>query len=203
MNSIVDIFIFRHGETDWNKERRFQGHTDIPLNQLGRDQARRLTPLLAHYKPELILCSDLIRAKETAQIANSILKAPVLESDALRECQLGDSEGLLLDKILEIYGHESMRKWQSTSRDDDNFGFPNGETKKMHLERVKNYIESFLFKNPHYRSVAISTHGGSLRRLVHHSEGAPTEPIPIPNCCLYKLQFDFKKNKWIFQGEVI
>lgn len=208
--SRVEILVFRHGETDWNRQRRFQGHTDIPLNDLGREQAENLIPIFNLYKPQVIVSSDLLRAKETAEIANGHLQAPLIVTEALRECRIGDPEGLERDVVFERFGLEAWERWMSTKPEDKDFGFPNGETKSEHLSRMILFIEEFCRRNPELDCIALSTHGGSLRRLVHHCQGAPTSAIAIPNCVLYRLCFDrgahgsenaSSENAWTFHGE--
>lgn len=195
--SKVQLFIFRHGETNWNKEKRFQGHTDIPLNDLGKLQASELTNQLNIHKPDVILCSDLIRAVETAQIANQDLNAPMHFSSELRECFLGEPEGMYLDDIKIKYA-PAVELWHSVKPEHDSFCFPNGETKLMHKIRLVNFIEKFCFENSSYKKVAVSTHGGSIRRLVHHCQNAPSDPIPVPNCSLFLIELDLAKKQWIF-----
>ena len=99
----VQIYIFRHGETDWNRERRFQGHTDVPLNLKGREQALELKSHLQRLNPEIILSSDLSRALETAKIASEGMSIPIHISESLREARLGAPEGMLRDEILKKY----------------------------------------------------------------------------------------------------
>ncbi|MFN8369870.1 MAG: histidine phosphatase family protein [Bacteriovoracaceae bacterium] len=198
----IDIFIFRHGETEWNRLHRFQGHTDIPLNENGKSQALVLTKQLAELRPEVILTSDLIRAVETAQIANLNLNVPTFVSKNLRECHLGEPEGLFRDEVLKKYGQDSWEIWSSNDPASFEFSFPGGEKKIDHLNRMKNHISEFCFDNPHYSKIAISTHGGSLRRLVHNCKDSPAQPIKIPNCALYKIQFDMKSLEWYFVGLV-
>lgn len=211
MKDKVEVFIFRHGETDWNREGRFQGHTDIPLNNNGIQQAHLLALEIQKLKPEIMITSDLSRAKQTAQIANAHLALPLFESAMLRECRLGEPEGLLRSEINQKYGPLAWSRWLSTEEKDQDFAFPGGESKREHLIRQRSYLENFLLQNqswpqygfPHHPSkVAVSTHGGSLRRLVHHCQGAPTKPIPIPNCALYKIYFDMTERLWIY-GEAL
>lgn len=95
--SKTEIYIFRHGETDWNKERRFQGHTDIPLNQNGRQQASELALKIRKINPELILTSDLLRAKQTAEIVNDLLKVSIIAC-----CDL------FLKRSTEVFGRELL-----------------------------------------------------------------------------------------------
>lgn len=200
----VQIFIFRHGETDWNRERRFQGHTDIALNNQGRIQALELRTLFSNLKPELILSSDLSRALETAKIVSEGLFVPIHISAALREARLGAPEGQLRDDIIRVYGEDQWQKWLSVDPIHMDFAYPEGETKRENRDRAVNFISQEIQSRPDLKIVAVSTHGGTLRRVVHHCEGAPTEPILIPNCSLYHLEFirptKEQKEKWVFHG---
>lgn len=199
---ITELFVFRHGETDWNRERRFQGHTDIPLNETGRRQAQELKKILEPCAPQVFLTSDLSRARETAEIVNSSLKSPLFMDTALRECKLGDCEGMLRDDFAALYGESVWEKWSSVQEEDKDFGFPNGETKRIHLARMLNHLEEFCRGNPQYKKVAVSTHGGSLRRLIHNCQGAPDAPAAFHNCVLYKISFDLKSGAWLFGGQL-
>lgn len=198
--SRVELFIFRHGETDWNRESRFQGHTDIPLNDKGIEQAYELAVAVKAVLPEIILTSDLNRAKHTAQIINESLRVSIIESSMLRECRLGEPEGMLRTQIDQKYGAIAWQKWLSVKSEDQDFSFPKGESKREHLQRQLNFIESFISNHAHISRIAISTHGGSLRRLVHHCQNSPLEPIAIPNCALYKVLFERVKQEWCYEG---
>lgn len=200
MSDVVQLLVFRHGETDWNLNKKFQGHTNIPLNQKGRDQALSLQKKLAAIKLDACLCSDLDRAIETAKIALAEHKVPFLFSSALRETHLGDVEGQSQVQIIEKYGEDMLVQWRSIKPEHQSMGFPNGETKVQHLKRLKEYLESALLANPQFKRVAISTHGGSLVRLVHAADSSPEQAIVIPNCCLYELSFDRTKRSWQYQA---
>lgn len=198
----VTVYIFRHGETDWNVARRFQGHTNIPLNEKGRRQAQRLGQAFAKLNIQVVLSSDLSRAHETAQIAFENLNTPIFTSTSLREANLGEPEGQLRDDIIKIYGLDSWHKWCSVKPEDMDFSYPKGETKRAQLTRVLDFVHDYFDKNIHIYNLAVSTHGGTLRRLLHHCEGAPSEPIPIPNCSLYKLEFCRIQKKWRYLGTI-
>lgn len=198
MSQLVKIYLFRHGETDWNLNKRFQGHTNIPLNQKGRDQAKELNEKFSNLEIDVCLSSDLDRAIETGRIALSNHSVPFLFSASLRETHLGDVEGLSQIEIAEKYGEETLTRWRSVKPEDITMGFSNGETKQQHLQRLKDFVEHTLISNPHFKSVAISTHGGSLVRLVHATNNAPEKAIVIPNCCLYELSFDRSTGSWLY-----
>lgn len=199
----IQIYVFRHGETDWNAERRFQGHTDIPLNQKGEEQAKNLQKIMAQFRPELILSSDLTRALQTAQIASHNMDIPIIKSDKLREALLGEAEGRKLDDILTAYGPSSWDRWVSAKEEDMDFGYPKGETKRQFLQRALGYLNNFFEETPDFKRVAISTHGGILRRLVHYCQGAPLDPIPIPNCATYEVKYLIEDKSWHFRGSVV
>ena len=100
----VNLYFFRHGQTDWNLQKRFQGSHDIPLNATGREQALELQTRMAKLPIEVILSSDLIRAKETAQIAFAKHSLATHFFPELRVAHLGDMEGMLREKFLKDFG---------------------------------------------------------------------------------------------------
>jgi probable phosphoglycerate mutase len=197
--SKIELFIFRHGETDWNRERRLQGHTDIPLNENGRMQAQALAEKLRHLNPQVILSSDLSRAMETAEIANTHLNIPIHHTEHLRECRMGTPEGMLKEDVLSHFGDSSWDRWISTKEEDQDFMFENGESKREHLMRMKKYIEEFLHTNTHFERIAVSTHGGSLYRLLQHCVGSPETQPAMPNCALFKMTYDTQIRRWYFE----
>ena len=179
--STVELLVFRHGETDWNRERRLQGHTNTALNDTGKAQAKELAQVIKKHKPELIVCSDLLRAQETAKIVNEDLNLPLVISSELRECMLGLAEGLLFDEIIKRFGADSWDRWLSVKEEDKDFGFPGGQKKSEHTKKLIKFLEHFLDEHKELKLVGISTHGGSLRRIVHYAEGSPTTPVSLDN----------------------
>lgn len=168
MSSRIHLYFFRHGETDWNLENRFQGHTDIPLNETGRFQARELRKKILPLKPTEVISSDLSRARETAELALEGLNLKMHIYPELRECRLGKPEGMIREDVMELFGMNSWDRWFSIDPSDFDFSFPGGETKREHVERVTAKLRSHLLKSIHTR-VAVSTHGGTLRRMIHAS----------------------------------
>jgi broad specificity phosphatase PhoE len=198
----MKLFVFRHGETDWNKQKRFQGHTDIPLNSEGHAQAEALSEKLLEYEIQCILSSDLIRAKETAEAYLRKKRIPFHVDPRLRECFLGEAEGLTREDIAQRFGAEAIENWFSLEEKTRNFKFPDGESRGEHLDRLQKGILDFCSQNSHWEDIAISTHGGSLRRLVHSCEEAPLEPIPIINCSLYLVELDLQQGRWIYRSRL-
>ena len=182
------IYIFRHGETDWNLAGRLQGGHDIPLNETGREQAERLRLFFKKNPVDVFLSSDLMRAKETAEIAGRDLAVPILVDRRLRETNLGQAEGLTRQEIEDRWGSEMMERWIATSAHDPHFRFPGGESKAEHLARLIEGLEANLRAHPHKRW-GVASHGGAMRRILHHLAPAGPDARMIPNGTLYELSF--------------
>ena len=103
MLALHAFYYLRHGETDWNRERRQQGQTDIPLNATGRAQARAAAPRLAGCGIATICTSPLQRAFETARIVNRTLRTELVVIEALIECNWGVGEGRINDGWYEAW----------------------------------------------------------------------------------------------------
>lgn len=187
---MTEFLFFRHGETDWNLKRIFQGHTDIPLNETGIKQAQALVDKVRYWKPDIILSSDLTRALHTAEFCRMDWKVPIQTSGDLREMYLGDAEGLHRDDVMKLVGPDMWSKWLGPHDQDESFSFPNGETRSTARTRVLSHLEKFAKTNSKYKRIAVSTHGGILKRVTHGLTGVPPEGIPIPNCVTYRLNFD-------------
>ena len=193
MNSNRRLYIFRHGETDWNFRRRIQGHTDIPLNVQGRAQARDLAERLLRYPIQAILSSDLARARQTAEIVADRLQIPVFCDSRLREASFGDAEGLTVEEIIERFGISAWNKWRSADPYDWDFAFPGGEPKRRTLERAAAVLEDFLRRHS-FRTVAVSTHGGIIRTLVRSCVGPESGVVSIQNCAVHVM--DRHEQQW-------
>ena len=89
----MKLILIRHGKTEWNSLNKAAGQVDIPLNDTGRKQARETKEKLKEYKIDLIICSPLIRAKETANIINEDRKLPLIIDERVIERNLGIYEG--------------------------------------------------------------------------------------------------------------
>jgi broad specificity phosphatase PhoE len=159
---VTTLLLVRHGETDWNAERRWQGHADVPLNDRGREQAHALAEELASERIDAIYTSDLSRARETAGIVGERLAVPVLVEPDLREIDVGPLEGLTADEAKAFEG------WH-------------GEPVEAHAERVIRALARIAGAHPAGRVVAV-THGGSMRRVHEHLE---VEHVPIGNCAVW------------------
>ena len=192
---IKTLLVFRHGETDWNAEERFQGHIDIPLNSRGKEQARNLIPLLNTHSVEAILSSDLSRAFETASLIADELKVPVFKDSRLRESHLGDAQGLTRREIEARFGAEVVERWRSPHLSDADVSYPGGETGTAVYSRVSEALIHFM-ESFHYSRFGVATHGGVIRRLMQNILPPGSPQVPIPNGVLYSLEFDLVIKKF-------
>ncbi len=112
--SLSHLILLRHGETDWNAEARMQGHRDVPLNDVGRRQAGAAAPSVAALGPEVIISSDLVRARETAESVAQLTRLEVSTDARLRETSLGLWEGLTRDEVVARWPG-GWERWRTAS----------------------------------------------------------------------------------------
>lgn len=182
------LYFFRHGLTDWNKQRRLQGHTDIPLNDEGKQQALGLTSFFAANPVEYIFSSDLIRAVETASLATGAQHANIIKHTDFREAFLGAVEGLHEDQIVLQFGEESLEKWRSWDAEHRNFALPGGESREQCNLRFHNALLE-ICQTYNFSVAAICSHGFVLRRIFHFLSNEQVIPPMIRNCVVFKVTY--------------
>lgn len=186
-------YFFRHGQTDWNLENRFQGHTDIPLNAHGFKQARELPPILENLGMNHIVSSDLLRAKETACVVAEALGLTLQLDPRLREAHLGQAQGLTSSEIRIRFGQELLLQWRSHSREARSVRYPEGESGYEVLARVSDAIRA-LSPLPNGSKIGVCTHGGVIRRLLQATHPEPHLHHPIPNTVVYAFRSDMSSS---------
>lgn len=155
------LYLVRHGETEWNAVGKFQGHSDVPLSDLGRQQAKKLALRLGSTKIDAFYSSDLSRAMETATIIAKEHHSQVSYLPDLREINFGKWEGLTYDEISQNYGQLSTH-WRSNPVDTQ---IPNGEKLQDVAIRCQRAINEII--NGHAgETVLVATHGGVIRVIV-------------------------------------
>lgn len=196
------LYAFRHGQTDWNRDGRIQGHLDVPLNDRGREQARALIPHLRRLGVQAFLSSDLSRARETAEIAARGLGVEVSTDRGLREIFLGQAQGLTREEIASRFGVEFSERLRHTPLSDADVVQLGSESGDEVVRRAHDSIQAFLLGRDGLERVAVVTHGGVLRRLIQYALREPGFPAPIPNGALYPLLFDPETGGWIFESSI-
>jgi broad specificity phosphatase PhoE len=190
------VFLFRHGETDWNREGRLQGQIDIPLNALGLTQAEALARKLAPHRLEAVLSSDLRRAATTGRIVAEALGVPLFFDPLLRETTVGEAEGLLWAEAKARFGEALTERWFT----HDDAAFPGGETGGETRERGLAALRRFAVAQP-WRRIGVSTHGAMIRQLMKHALPPGSPPAPTRNTVLYILAYDPADDRLIPLGE--
>jgi probable phosphoglycerate mutase len=167
--------LWRHGQTTWNVERRFQGQTDIPLDVTGEAQAEHAARRLATLRPAVIVASDLSRAQQTAAPLAKLTGLPVAPDKALRERSGGDWEGLTDEVIRERYPLERAT-WDP----------PNGETTSAVADRVSAALSRIAQTLADGDLAVVVSHGAALRLGMERLLGLPAEASgvlgPLANC---------------------
>ena len=157
LDSSTRILAIRHGETAWNRDTRIQGHLDIPLNESGLAQASRLTEALQSEALDAVYCSDLARARQTAQGLAAGAGLPLHEETGLRERSFGIFEGLTWQEIALRWPEQCLR-WRQR---DAEFGAEGGETLAAFYARCIGTIERIAAAHPG-KTVVIVAHGGVM-----------------------------------------
>jgi uncharacterized phosphatase len=177
------ILLVRHGETDWNRERRFQGHADRPLNELGRRQAGELADVLRRERLDAVYTSPLRRASETAAIVAERLGLEAEELDALREIDVGAWQGLTIDEIKVRFPEASSVDWR--------WGWEGGETYEELAARVIPALFDLPRRHPGGTILGV-THAGPIRAALAAATGLSHEESrarigPLGNCTVHRF----------------
>jgi broad specificity phosphatase PhoE len=181
---VTTLLLVRHGETDWNRDGRWQGGSDTSLNDLGRGQARALAQELDG-NVGVVYSSTLSRARETAEIIAAKLGLEIRFDPRLRERGFGSWEGLTTSEIEERFA-DSHRRW----RTGESAGADDAETFEDFFARVNGFLDDVLRLHPDEEVLVIS-HGGSIRVIHALATGLDYvrdhRLIPgVPNCSVAK-----------------
>ena len=184
---MTELIFIRHGETDWNRQQRFQGQIDVPLNATGHLQAQRLAEALAGERFDLLLSSDLQRARQTIAPLERQQARPVLAQADWREQGFGVLEGLSVDEIKARH----LELWAQWQRHDADYCLPEGESVRRFHTRVVDAVRE-LVRQHEGRRVLIVTHGGVLDMLWRTVHGHPLHgprDCAIPNTGINRLRW--------------
>ena len=158
---MAKLYLIRHGETDYNNALRFQGQTDIPLNEKGIEQAKKAADFFRDIPLQAIFTSTLIRAKTTAEIIAGVKGMDVQETDALREMSFGIWENMNSKDIQKKYAKEWKDFFASPARTT----IPQGESMSDVQKRAYPTVQEILDRYPE-GDVAFVAHGGIIRVLM-------------------------------------
>ncbi|MDX6592774.1 MAG: hypothetical protein QOJ13_1970 [Gaiellales bacterium] len=188
------VFVARHGETEWNREGRWQGHSGPGLNETGRAQAARLADRLELMGVDIVYTSDLPRTLETATIVAQRLGLPIEPDPAFREVDVGDWAGLTRDTVAQRdpAGYE---RWTAGGA-----GWSGGETYEGMHSRVVAAYERVCALHPD-ANMLIVAHGGTVRALTAHAVGLEHHDRRridgVRNCSLTALDHNGDSNRLV------
>ena len=189
------FILVRHGETDWNKEKRFQGHTDIALNAHGLQQAQRVRLCFEQYDKLYQHCvsSDLDRAHTTARTIHGNKTPAIVLNQGLRERDYGHLSGMTGDEMHE----KSPQEFASLRSRVPNAPLLGGESLTQFYHRVVSEFEQIAREQQGHTTLLVA-HGGVLDCIYRHCTGEPLEKQrdwQLPNCALNVVEIDPQGNK--------
>ena len=196
MHSDVQLFIVRHGQTEWNTEQRIQGHLDTALSEVGRRQARTLAQRLQTIRFDACYSSDLQRAHQTALAVTAHQDCDVALDVRLRERAYGAFEGLRLVDVEE----QLPEMYQRHRSCDPHFDYQGGQSRQQKHDEVVSFLSDIAHRHHGQRILACS-HGGSMSLLMNYVLGIALDqeaPFYFKNtgiCCL-----EYEAQRWIFRS---
>lgn len=158
------VYVVRHGQTQWNIERKLQGWHDIPLNETGIRQAEEVRDQLLDVSFEAVYSSPLSRAVKTAEIIAAPHHLPITQDDRLRERSFGRWEG----------ADFSVVNWEEVWSYETNVSCE-GETVRMFLDRIFSFFEEI--RTRHEGPVLVVSHGGTMRGVECYFNGINQETL--------------------------
>ena len=173
------LLLARHGETDWNRVGRWQGHADPPLNERGRRQAAELADRLAGDGIAAVYSSDLARADQTARVVADRLGLDVVQDPGLREIDVGSWSGLTRAEVEQRFP-VGYARWLGGEIGHD------GETREQLASRVIDAARTIAGRHEG-ETVLLVTHGGVIRALRRHAAGDPGDAVANCGTVLFAL----------------
>lgn len=181
----MKIYFIRHGETIWNKEKKIQGQSDIPLNEYGIELAHITADAIEDIPFDIVFSSPLIRAKETAEILVKNKNLIIHEDDRLREMSFGEGEG---ESLPQIHSHPEMKLHNFIHNPGEYIPPIGGETFEELYERCKSFIDDVILPaEKKYDTMLIVGHGALIRGFIHNITNRPSKDFWIvthKNCAV-------------------
>jgi len=185
----MQLHLIRHGQTDWNEERRVQGQSESRLTEMGIQQAQQLGAKLRHLEFDQVYCSSSLRTRQTAEHVFSHTDHAVEFMDELREIHLGPWEGNLYDDVESSCPDSFKHFWNEPHL----FNVSGAETFYDLQQRAISMIEKIATEQPR-KQIAIVSHGALIKSVLCHVENLPMEQLWTPpnmhNCAHSIIEFE-------------
>jgi len=188
----TEIILIRHGETEWNSQKRMQGHSNSDLSSVGQAQIQALGQWMKNVPFDLIYSSDSLRAKQTAEAITQFSGHELQFDQRLREKNLGVFEGLTSEEARERHP-EVFRLFKTAG---SKYVIDEGESTQQLQDRALEIVDEIRIKHPEER-VLLVTHGGFIRVVMKHSLGLSLETptrFLIRNTGVFRLVWE---DKWL------
>ena len=188
----TEIILIRHGETEWNSQKRMQGHSNSDLSSVGQAQIQALGQWMKNVPFDLIYSSDSLRAKQTAEAITQFSGHELQFDQRLREKNLGVFEGLTSEEARERHP-EVFRLFKTAG---SKYVIDEGESTQQLQDRALEIVNEIRIKHPEER-VLVVTHGGFIRVVMKHSLGLSLETptrFLIRNTGVFRLEWE---DKWL------
>ena len=199
------LLFIRHGQTDWNKERKVQGLADIPLNEYGIYLAEKTAEGLKDEHIDICFTSPLVRARKTAKVVLRGRDVPIIDEDAIKEISFGEYEGVCIKGELKGDAIKFNKFFTDTGAYIPAEG---GESIEHLMKRTGAYLEK-LYENEEYKdkTVLISTHGAALKAMMNNIKGIKeTKDFwnggVSKNCAVAEVQVENKVPKIIYENKI-
>jgi probable phosphoglycerate mutase len=170
LDEVTRLIVVRHGETDWNVEGRLQGQLDVPLNDRGLEQARRTASALDDDAPQVVVSSDLARARQTAEAISLRFGLPLSTDPGLRERSFGRFQGMTHTEVAERWPDDALR-WR---RREPAFAPGDGESLEVFHPRCVEAALRAARAHPG-RTIVLVAHGGVLDCLYRAASRIPLD----------------------------
>jgi phosphoserine phosphatase len=189
MDKVTTLYIVRHGQTEWNVEKRIQGHQDSPLTELGIKQAQWLGEALQNDHLDVIYSSPSTRAYKTAEYIRRHRQIDVIECAAFKEINVGVWEGQTFSSLEQKYPEQLKNFWENPAA----FSVPDSETFADVQQRALRQLKHILVRHKG-QAVLIATHTVVLKLLMAYFEDRPLahlwHPPYVHPACLCKVDFN-------------
>lgn len=185
---MTELLLIRHGQTDWNRERKIMGRKPIPLNEQGREQAKKLAHYLSVSPLDVCFSSPVLRAAETAQIICAQQNILPEHRDELSEIDYG----IWVDQTFAWVHQHQAEAWQKYRTDPNDLVFPGGESVKQVLTRVARLVDEVFAQHPGKR-VAFVSHADVLKFAIAHVFAFPLTVLrqfSVENAGVALIRFD-------------
>lgn len=201
MNNKTTIYLVRHGQTEWNVEHKLQGHQDSPLTELGIKQAQWLGESIQNESIDIIYSSSSLRARKTAELIRDIREIEIIESEDLREINLGIWEGKRQEEVKKLHPEQFQYFWT----DPEKFHVESSETFQDVLKRAINNLHQII-STYQGKSILIVTHTVVVKLLMAYFEDRILKDIWNPPyihpACLCKIELEMHKSNIILHGDI-